>query len=192
MSAPQELRVDQTIDCKGLSCPLPIVRTKKAIDKLLPGQVIEVQATDRGSLADIQGWAKNTGHQYLGTIDMDGVLKHYLRKSRPDETKEVQKYPYTASNEDLQARIAANEAITILDVREPAEYAFGRIPGAKSIPLGELEQRVSELNAHKEIYVICRTGSRSDLACQLLADKGFKQVKNVTPGMSGWSGPVDQ
>lgn len=192
MSAPQKLQVDETLDCKGLSCPLPVVKTKKAMDEMNPGQVIEVQATDRGSLADIQGWAKNTGHQYLGTIEEDGVLKHYLRKSRPDEIKAEQKYPYVASNEDLQARIAAKRPITILDVREPAEYAFGCIPGAKSIPLGELEQRANELNPEEEIYVVCRTGSRSDLACQLLADKGFKRVRNVTPGMSEWSGPLEQ
>ncbi|MNJ36796.1 sulfurtransferase TusA family protein [Paenibacillus bouchesdurhonensis] len=191
MSAPTDLQVDKRLDCKGLSCPLPIVRTKKAMDEMNPGQVIEVQATDRGSLADIQGWAKNTGHQYLGTIEEKQVLKHYLRKSRPEEVKNEQKYSYIASNEELQTRIADQDAITILDVREPAEYAFGRIPGAQSIPLGELEQRMGELNPDKEIYVVCRTGSRSDLACQLLADKGFKQVKNVTPGMAAWNGPVE-
>ncbi|AZK44883.1 sulfurtransferase TusA family protein [Paenibacillus lentus] len=192
MSAPTELEVNRRLDCKGLSCPLPIVRTKKAMDEMDPGQVIEVQATDRGSVADIQGWAKNTGHHYLGTIEEDQVLKHYLRKSRPDEVKEEQKYPYIASNEDLRARITGQDAITILDVREPAEYAFGRIPGARSIPLGELEQRAGELNPDEEIYVVCRTGSRSDLACRLLADIGFKQVKNVTPGMSDWEGPVER
>ncbi|WP_276203549.1 sulfurtransferase TusA family protein [Paenibacillus fonticola] len=195
MSEPQEvqtLQVDKTLDCKGLSCPMPIVKTKKAMDELNPGQVIEVQATDRGSLADIQGWAKNTGHQYLGTIEENSVLRHYLRKSRPDEVKAEQKYPYVASNEDLQVKIAAKDAITILDVREPAEYAFGHIPGARSIPLGELEQRADELNPDEEIYVVCRTGSRSDLACQLLANKGFKQVKNVTQGMTDWKGPMEQ
>ncbi|GAA0134626.1 sulfurtransferase TusA family protein [Paenibacillus sp. YSY-4.3] len=192
MFASKEIQVDQTLDCKGLSCPLPIVRTKKAMDGMDHGQVIEVQATDGGSLADIQGWAKNTGHQYLGTIEKDGVLKHYLRKSRPDEIEEEQKYPYIASNDELQAKILAQEAITILDVREPAEYAFGRIPGAKSIPLGELEQRAGELNPDEDIYVVCRTGSRSDLACQLLADIGFKLVKNVIPGMTEWNGPQER
>ncbi|MUG46498.1 hypothetical protein GNP95_16040 [Paenibacillus woosongensis] len=186
------MQVDKTLDCKGLSCPMPIVKTKKAMDELNPGQVIEVQATDRGSLADIQGWAKNTGHQYIGTIEEKGVLRHYLRRSRSDEIKAEQKHPYVALNEDLQVKITAKDAITILDVREPAEYAFGHIPGARSIPLGELELRVDELNPDEEVYVVCRTGSRSDLACQLLADKGFKQVKNVTPGMTDWKGPMEQ
>lgn len=95
MSEPQvqKLQVDKTLDCKGLSCPMPIVKTKKAMDELNPGQVIEVQATDRGSLADIQGWAKNTGHQYLGTIEENNILRHYLRRSRPDEIKAEQKHP---------------------------------------------------------------------------------------------------
>lgn len=68
------IKVDQVLDCKGLSCPLPIVRTKKAMDQLEAGQVIEVQATDKGSLADIQGWARNTGNQYLGTKKMGMFL----------------------------------------------------------------------------------------------------------------------
>uniref|UniRef100_UPI003709AFDA sulfurtransferase TusA family protein n=2 Tax=Bacillales TaxID=1385 RepID=UPI003709AFDA len=84
------------------------------------GQVIEVLATDRGSLADMQGWAKNTGHQYLGTLEDGEVLKHYLRKSRPEELKEAANYPHTISNEELQSKLAASEDLVVLDVREPA------------------------------------------------------------------------
>ena len=57
------IRVDMTVDAKGLSCPMPIVKTKKAINDLQPGQVLEVQATDKGSKADIKAWAESTGHQ---------------------------------------------------------------------------------------------------------------------------------
>ncbi|EBK2060038.1 sulfurtransferase TusA family protein, partial [Salmonella enterica subsp. enterica serovar Typhi] len=88
-----EIKANLTLDCKGLACPMPIVKTKKAIDQLESGQVIEVQATDKGSLADIQGWAKNTGHHYLGTVEDGEVLRHYIRKSRPDEMKEEKKHP---------------------------------------------------------------------------------------------------
>lgn len=191
MSSQATIKADKTLDCKGLACPMPIVKTKKAIEELQPGQVIEVQATDKGSLADMQGWAKNTGHQYLGTIEEGDVLKHYLRKSSPNEVKEESTFPHTISHEELQAKIDANEQLTILDVREPAEYAFNRIPGAKSIPLGELEERLKELNPNEEIHVVCRTGSRSGMACQLLAEKGFANVKNVLPGMSGWTGKTE-
>lgn len=188
LSARQEIKVDQVLDCKGLACPMPIVRTKKAMDQLQSGQVIEVQATDKGSLADIQGWAKNTGHQYLGTTEDGEVLKHFIRKSNPDEIKEPKKFPYTATNEELERKLGS---VTVLDVREPAEVAFNRIPNAVSIPLGELEERIGELNPEDAIYVICRTGTRSDLACQLLAARGFADVKNVEPGMSEWSGPTE-
>ncbi|WP_371263763.1 sulfurtransferase TusA family protein [Paenibacillus sp. UNC496MF] len=171
---------------------MPIVRTKKAMDQLQAGQVIEVQATDKGSLADIQGWAKNTGHQYLGTVQDGEVLKHYLRKSTANEVTEPKKFANTISNEELKQKLANGEKVKVLDVREPAEYAFSRIPGALSIPLGELESHMRELNPGEEIHVICRTGNRSDMACRLLAEKGFKLVKNVVQGMSEWNGPIEQ
>ncbi|WJH33610.1 sulfurtransferase TusA family protein [Paenibacillus sp. CC-CFT747] len=187
-----DIKADQTLDCKGLACPMPIVRTKKAIDQLEPGQVIEVQATDKGSLADMQGWAKNTGHQYLGTVEEGEVLKHFIRKSSPGEVKEEKKHPHVVTNEELEKMLAGNKELTILDVREPAEFAFHRIPGAVSIPLSELESRLNELKQEDDIHVICRTGSRSDLACRLLTDKGFNHVKNIIPGMSAWTGPTDK
>ncbi|WP_322789956.1 sulfurtransferase TusA family protein [Paenibacillus kobensis] len=186
-----DIKVNQTLDCKGLACPMPIVKTKKAMDQLQPGQVIEVQATDKGSLADIQGWAKNTGHQYLGTTEEGDVLKHFIRKSSPNEVKEEKKHPHVVSNEELHQIMASNSKTTVLDVREPAEYAFNRIPGAISIPLGDLESRLDELNREDDIHVICRTGARSDLACQWLAEQGFKKVKNVEPGMSEWTGTTE-
>ena len=57
-----------------------------------------------------------------------------------------------------------------------------------NIPLGELEERLDQLNKENEIYVVCRTGSRSDFAAQKLVKKGFTNVINVVPGMSQWSG----
>ncbi|MED1954406.1 sulfurtransferase TusA family protein [Brevibacillus centrosporus] len=192
MTNQSTIAVDQVLDCKGLACPMPIVRTKKAIDQLQPGQVIEVQATDKGSLADLQGWAKNTGHQYLGTIHEGDVLKHFLRKATANETKLETKYPNTITNEELAVKLQKKEPIVVLDVREPAEYLFQRIHGALSIPLGVLEKNLDQLNPGDEILVICRSGNRSDMACQLLAEKGFPQVKNVVPGMSGWTGPTEK
>lgn len=80
----------------------------------------------------------------------------------------------------------------MLDVREPAEFAFGHIPSAISIPLGELEERYGELDQMKSIYVICRTGNRSDLACQSLQKHGFSNVRNVIPGMSEWQDVIEK
>ncbi|WP_029422747.1 sulfurtransferase TusA family protein [Alicyclobacillus macrosporangiidus] len=186
------ITVDKTIDCKGLSCPMPIVRTKKAIDGMQAGQVLEVVATDPGSVADVKGWANRTGHQFLGTITEGKVFRHFIRKSRPEETKPEQRFPHTVTNEDLLQKLG--EGVTLIDVREPAEYAFAHIPGAISIPLGELEARLTALEGRKgePLYVICRTGSRSDAACQILASRGFGPVYNVVPGMSQWQGPVTQ
>lgn len=186
------LKADKVLDAKGLACPMPIVKTKKTIGDIEPGQVLEVQATDKGSTADIQAWAKSVGHQYIGTKEEGDVLKHYLRKSSPEETKEETSYPHVSKNEELQSKLESGDDIVVLDVREPAEYAFNRIPGAKSIPLGELEERHSELNEDDEIHVVCRTGNRSDRASQILSEKGFKNVKNVVPGMSEWQGPTEQ
>lgn len=184
------LKTDLLLDAKGLACPMPIVKTKKAMNGLQAGQVLEVQATDKGSKADLEAWAKSSGHHYLGTIEQGDVLKHYLRKSSNDETVE-RKHSNITSNEELEKKLDVNENIVVLDVREAAEYAFNHIPNAISIPLGELEDRLSELNTSDEIYVVCRTGNRSDLAAQKLAEKGFTNVINVVPGMSAWSGKTN-
>jgi Rhodanese-related sulfurtransferase len=190
MTNQAQIQVDLTLDCKGLACPMPIVKTKKAIESVQAGQVVELQATDRGSLADIQGWCKSTGHQYLGTIEEGSVLKHYIRKSNANEVKPETKFTVTMTTEELQAKLSDGEAITVLDVREPAEYAFQHVLSAINIPLGELEDRIGELKSDAAIAVICRTGTRSDLACSTLADKGFTNVVNVLPGMTGWNGPT--
>jgi rhodanese-related sulfurtransferase/TusA-related sulfurtransferase len=177
------------LDAKGLACPMPIVKTKKALNSMEAGQVIEIQATDKGSKADLQAWAKSSGHDYLGTIEEGGVLKHFVRKSSGEEAVE-RKHESVADNGTL-ASILGEENVIVLDVREKAEYAFKHIPGAISMPLGDLETRVGELNKDKDIYVVCRTGNRSDMAAQILSEKGFTNVFNVVPGMSDWTGNVD-
>ncbi|WP_438821128.1 sulfurtransferase TusA family protein [Desertibacillus haloalkaliphilus] len=170
---------------------MPIVKTKKEMNTLEPGQVIEIQATDKGSTADIKAWAESTGNQYLGTVEEVGILKHYLRKASAEEEVTENKHPDLISFDELAKKIEGEEKITVLDVREPAEYGFGHIPGAIHIPLGELEQRFEELEKTDDIHVICRTGRRSDFAAQKLADKGYKNVKNVVPGMQEWTGPIN-
>lgn len=182
------IKVDVQLDAKGLACPMPIVKTKKAIQGLEDGQVLEVVATDKGSKADLAAWAKTVGHQYIGTTEEGDVLYHYIRKCNPEASDAVEKtFEQTATNDEA---IAADGLI--LDVREAAEFAFGHIPGAKSIPMGELAARMEELNKDKAIYVICRTGTRSDMAAKQLADAGFKKVYNVLPGMTGYEGELEK
>ncbi|WEG12122.1 sulfurtransferase TusA family protein [Pullulanibacillus sp. KACC 23026] len=186
------IQTNKVLDAKGLACPMPIIRTKKAIDQLKPGQVMEVQATDKGSTADIQAWARSTGHHYIGTLEDGTVLKHYLRKALPEEETTETHHSNVMDLDTLRKKIEGKENITILDVRESAEYAFGHIPGAKHIPLGELEERFDELEKDAEIYVVCRSGHRSDRASQALTKKGFSKVVNVIPGMSSWEGPIEK
>ena len=184
------IKSNAILDAKGLACPMPIVKTKKAMKELEAGHVLEVQATDKGSKADLKAWAESTGNQYLGTIEDGGVLRHFVRKSGGEEKPE-KKYPVTASNEELEQKLDSQENIVVLDVRESAEYAFSHIPGATSLPLGELEERCNEIHQESTVYVICRTGSRSDLAAQKLVEKGYQHVVNVLPGMSGWKGKTE-
>lgn len=178
------IKVDFQLDAKGLSCPMPIVKTKKAMAELVDGQILEVSATDKGSKADIAAWAETVGHQYIGTTEEDAVLKHYIRKCAGD----------TVVEKTFERTIDLGEIVgkggLILDVREEAEFAFGHIEGAKSIPMAELSARMTELDKDQEIYVICRTGKRSDLAAQKLAANGFAKIFNVLPGMTAWTGEL--
>lgn len=182
------IKSDVQLDAKGLACPMPIVKTKKAMNDVSEGQVLEIQATDKGSVADLAAWSKTVGHQYIGTNEENGVFYHYIRKCNPEISEAVEKsFEHTISNDD-----AINGDGLILDVREAAEYAFGHIPGAKSIPMGELTDRMNELNKEEAIYVICRTGTRSDLAAQQLAATGFTKIYNVLPGMTGYEGELQK
>lgn len=182
------MKVNETLDAKGLACPMPIVKTKKAITNLDAGNVLEVLATDPGSRSDIQAWADSTGHQYLGTVEEGEVLKHYLRKSDAGEEKQEVAHDKTIDNDEFKQKLS--EGITVLDVREPAEYEFGHVPGAISIPLGEIDDQFNKLNKDQTVYVYCRTGNRSDFAARKLAEKGF-DVFNVVPGMKEWDGELE-
>jgi tRNA 2-thiouridine synthesizing protein A len=69
-----------TLDFKGLSCPLPIVKTAVALKKLAAGDLVEVLATDAGSVADFTAWCRSTGNQLLEHTTEDGVYQFVIRK----------------------------------------------------------------------------------------------------------------
>ncbi|WP_367175200.1 sulfurtransferase TusA family protein [Haloarcula rubripromontorii] len=74
--------IAETLDVKGASCPMPVVKTKQAIDDLTEGSVLEVIATDSGSMSDIKGWAEGTnGVALLEQVDKGDVYKHYVEKT---------------------------------------------------------------------------------------------------------------
>jgi len=81
----EELKVltaDQIVDSRGTSCPGPILAAKKAIGGVPVGGVMEVLATDSGTLKDLPAWSKKMGHDYLGSLDDTGYLRLFLRKMK--------------------------------------------------------------------------------------------------------------
>jgi tRNA 2-thiouridine synthesizing protein A len=70
----------RTLDASGLPCPMPVVRTKQAIDQLAGGDVLEVISTDRGSLQDIPAWAASTGNTLLESREEDGRFVFHIEK----------------------------------------------------------------------------------------------------------------
>lgn len=71
----------QTLDARGLNCPLPILRTKKTIAGLESGQILEVLATDPGSVKDLDSFCKQTGHALLSSAESNGEYIFQIRKS---------------------------------------------------------------------------------------------------------------
>jgi TusA-related sulfurtransferase len=72
--------VDREIDTRGLSCPLPILRAKKALSDMQSGQVLKIVATDPGSVRDFQAFARQTGNALLGQTTIGKEFLHYLRR----------------------------------------------------------------------------------------------------------------
>lgn len=85
------------------------------------------------------------------------------------------------------ARIQGQQ-ITVLDVREPSEFATGVIQGAVLMPLGQVKKRVGELAAFKDqpMLVVCGSGGRSAAAIKLLSNYGFTRMQNIKGGMDAW------
>jgi tRNA 2-thiouridine synthesizing protein A len=74
------MNFDKEIDARGLNCPLPILRTKKALTDLQSGQVLKVLATDPGAVKDFQTFARQTGHQLLSHDESDKEFTFFMKK----------------------------------------------------------------------------------------------------------------
>ena len=74
------MKANQLLDAKGLACPMPIVRTKKAINTMETGQILEIHATDKGAKNDLVAWTKSSGHVLLETAEENGVFKFWIKK----------------------------------------------------------------------------------------------------------------
>jgi adenylyltransferase/sulfurtransferase len=92
---------------------------------------------------------------------------------------------------EVKAKLDRGDAFTLIDVREPHEFQIARIPGAKLIPLGELDKHVNELDRDADIVAHCKSGGRSQKAVDFLKASGFKNVRNMTGGITSWSDTVD-
>lgn len=80
---------------------------------------------------------------------------------------------------------AHSTGVNVIDVREPAEYVGGHVPGAVSISMGRLPSRTSELDRSRPVYVICASGGRSGAMADYLARAGF-DARSVAGGTSAW------
>ena len=86
---------------------------------------------------------------------------------------------------------ATADSASLLDVREPWEVERAAVKGAVCIPMGEIPNRVKDLDAQQPIVVMCHSGVRSLQVAQYLADMGFEQVFNLAGGIDAWSREVD-
>lgn len=75
-----KIKANQILDAKGLACPMPIVKTKKAINELESGQILEIHATDKGAKKDFAAWSKSGGHELVNDAEENGVLKFWIKK----------------------------------------------------------------------------------------------------------------
>jgi len=75
---PQE--ADDVLDCYGLLCPMPIIQTSQKVRAMKIGEVLEIVSTDKGIKEDMPAWCRQTGQEFLGLVEEDGVYKAYVKK----------------------------------------------------------------------------------------------------------------
>jgi sulfur-carrier protein adenylyltransferase/sulfurtransferase len=107
---------------------------------------------------------------------------------QPTETSETA--DFDISPEDLHRAIGPGRTPLLLDVREPMEFQLTRLPGALLIPLGDLAERLGDLDSTRDIVVYCHHGIRSVQATHLLRAAGFR-ARNLTGGIAAWADRVD-
>ena len=76
------LQEDKTLDCSGMLCPMPVIKTSKAIKELQVGQVLKLIATDPGAPPDMEAWSRQTGNELLDSHQEDGKFVFYIRRKK--------------------------------------------------------------------------------------------------------------
>ena len=76
------LQADRTLDCSGMLCPMPVIKTSKEIKQIEVGQVLKMIATDPGAPPDMEAWSRQTGHELMDSHQEDGKFIFYFRRTK--------------------------------------------------------------------------------------------------------------
>ncbi len=192
------------LDSSGLSCPGPLNAMIKSLETLTENKKLKVYATDPGFKSSVEAYAKlNESINLLYLGKEEGKLVATLEKILPSAKIVIsaKKNPIAElrgpnappisniSAEELYELLETeNEPPLLVDVRTPQEYYRSHIKNTKLIPLGELLKYTNIIEDYKdkEIITICHSGSRSMMSAQILAQAGFKDIRNLTGGMMFW------
>lgn len=76
-----DIKVDQHLDAKGLNCPLPVLKAKVALNKMQPGEILHVEATDPHASIDFEAYCARTGHDIIRLLEVDGVIEIFISRA---------------------------------------------------------------------------------------------------------------
>lgn len=98
----------------------------------------------------------------------------------------------TLKSTEFRSEMEQSKNKLLIDVREPEEYKSGFIPGAKNIPLSQLEKRLGEISKDRDVLLYCRSGMRSKSAARILSKHGFTRLAHLQGGVSSWNGKLSR
>ena len=128
---------------------------------------------------------------WLGAVLVIGLAGTYAALSWPSPAAaETAPVPPPAVVRDVSVQelhAAASQGALVIDVREPHEFAAGRVPESVLVPLATVPARAGDFSRDEPLYVICRTDNRSAVAAEALVAAGFSDVRNVRGGMVAWA-----
>ena len=78
----EPIKVDKVLDAKGMLCPMPVIKARKAIKEIALGEVLEVLATDKGAVKDFEAWSRQTGNDLLDSSEANGVYTFHIRRAK--------------------------------------------------------------------------------------------------------------
>ena len=78
----EPIKVDKVLDAKGMLCPIPVIKARKAIKEIALGEVLQVLATDKGAVKDFEAWSRQTGNDLLDSSEANGVYTFHIRRAK--------------------------------------------------------------------------------------------------------------